>query len=194
MQLEKTIKKLCEELKLSSIEENFYEISVIAAKENWRHLQFLEELLKKTNRSKAVLTKMAGFPSIKTLEQFDFTYSVGVSRKQIEELATLSFIPRHENIVFLGESGVGKTHLAIAIGYKAVQNRYKVRFTTLEEILHLANKAKKDKKYNNFLKLMSIPSILIIDEIGYFNMSKEDTNHLFQIISRRYEKGSIIFT
>ncbi|WP_236861287.1 ATP-binding protein [Campylobacter sp. RM16192] len=78
MQLEKTIKKLCGELKLSSIEENFYEISVIAAKENWRHLQFLEELLKKevevkTNRSKAVLTKMAGFPSIKTLEQFDFT-------------------------------------------------------------------------------------------------------------------------
>ncbi|MBE3021848.1 IS21-like element helper ATPase IstB [Campylobacter sp. 7477a] len=199
MQIENSIGKLCRELKLSSIEENFHDISNTATKENWRYLQFLEELLKREasvriNRSKVVLTKMAGFPSIKTLEQFDFTYSVGVNRKQIEELATLSFISHHENIVFLGESGVGKTHLAIAIAYRAVQNRYKVKFMTLEEILHQANKAKRDRKYNNFLKLMSIPSILIIDEIGYFSMSKEETNHLFQIISKRYEKGSIIFT
>jgi len=85
-------------------------------------------------------------------------------------------------------------YLTIALAYKAVQNRFKVKFTSIADLLALASTAKREKKYNAFLKTVIMPSLLIIDEIGYFNMSKEEANHFFQIISKRYEKGSTIFT
>jgi DNA replication protein DnaC len=199
MELNVNIKKLCEELKLSRVEEQYHTLSTTAAKENWTYGQFLNEILQyevssRLENSKKTLTKFASFPAIKTLEAFDYQFTVGVNSKQINELASLGFVKRCENIIFLGESGVGKTHLAIALAYKAVHNRYKVRFTTTQEILANATAAKRDKKYDNFLKSIVNPSILIIDEIGYFNMSKEESNHFFQIISKRYEKGSTIFT
>ena len=213
MELNNEIIELCRELKLSTIENEYHTISTTAAKENWQYTQFLHEMLKievenRMDRSKNILTKLAGFPAIKTLEQFDYSFSVGVNRKQIEELATLTFIKRNENIILLGQCGVGKTHLAIALAFKAVQHRYKARFTTISELLSLANNAKKEKKYDSFLKSITNPSILVIDEIGYFNRRenkkiqmylfiervKEEANHFFQIISKRYEKGSTILT
>ncbi|DAB34366.1 MAG TPA: transposase [Sulfurospirillum sp. UBA12182] len=199
MELTLSIEELCKELNLSTIAIQYHEIATIAAKEDWQYAQFLQELLSqefenRLGRSKHTLTKLAGFPVIKTLEQFDYTFSIGVNRKQIEELSNLAFIKKHENIILLGESGVGKTHLAIALAYKAVQHRYKVRFTTISELLSQANRAKKEKKYDSFLKAITMPSVLVIDEIGYFNMSKEEANHFFQIISKRYEKSSTIFT
>lgn len=199
MELNESITTLCKELKLSTIAQAYHTVATTAAKENWQYVQFLHELLKqesdnRMDRSKSVLTKFAGFPAIKTLEQFDYSFSVGVNRKQIEELSTLAFIKKHENIILLGQCGVGKTHLAIALAYQAVQHRYKAKFTTIAELLSNANKAKKEKKYDLFLKSITNPSILVIDEIGYFNMNKEEANHFFQIISKRYEKGSTIFT
>lgn len=199
MELNENIKKLCEELKLSTLVNQYHDLSTTASKENWTYVQFLNELLQKEviNRlenSKKTLTKFAGFPAIKTLEEFDYKFTVGVNSKQINELASLQFIKRNENIILLGQSGVGKTHLAIALAYKAVQNRYKVKFTTTQELLANAVAAKRDKKYDNFLKSVLNPSVLIIDEIGYFNMSKEESNHFFQIISKRYERGSTILT
>ena len=213
MELNNEIIELCRELKLSTIENEYHTVATTAAKENWQYTQFLHEMLKievenRMDRSKNILTKLAGFPAIKTLEQFDYSFSVGVNRKQIEELATLTFIKRNENIILLGQCGVGKTHLAIALAFKAVQHRYKARFTTISELLSLANNAKKEKKYDSFLKSITNPSILVIDEIGYFNRRenkkiqmylfiervKEEANHFFQIISKRYEKGSTILT
>lgn len=199
MELNTSIEELCNELKLPIIGEKYHDIASIAAKESWQYSQFLEEVLQmevdnRLGRSKTMLTKLAGFPVIKTLEQFDYTFSVGVNRKQIEELSSLIFVKKHENIILLGESGVGKTHLAIALALRAVQHRYKVRFTTISELLNSANRAKKEKKYDSFLKSIASPSVLVIDEIGYFNMSKEEANHFFQIISKRYEKSSTIFT
>jgi DNA replication protein DnaC len=199
MELNDNIVELCKELKLSTINDQYHDVASTAAKEEWQYVQFLHELLKlevenRMNRSRNTLTKLAGFPTIKTLEQFDYSFSVGVNRKQIEELSSLSFIKKHENIILLGQCGVGKTHLAIALAYKAVQHRYKARFTTISELLSLANKSKKEKKYDSFLKSITSPSVLVIDEIGYFNMNKEEANHFFQIISKRYEKGSTILT
>jgi len=199
MELSTNIKKLCEELKLSRVEEQYYMLSNTAAKENWTYVEFLNEILQyevssRLENSKKILTKFASFPAIKTLEEFDYQFTVGVNSKQINELASLQFVKNCENIIFLGQSGVGKTHLAIALSYKAVQNRYKVKFTTTQELLANATAAKRDKKYDNFLKSILSPSVLVIDEIGYFNMSKEESNHFFQIISKRYEKGSTIFT
>ena len=199
MELSTNIKKLCEELKLSRVEEQYHMLSNTAAKENWTYVEFLNEILQyevssRLENSKKILTKFASFPAIKTLEEFDYQFTVGVNSKQINELASLQFVKNCENIIFLGQSGVGKTHLAIALAYKAVQNRYKVKFTTTQELLANATAAKRDKKYDNFLKSILSPSVLVIDEIGYFNMSKEESNHFFQIISKRYEKGSTIFT
>ena len=199
MELSTNIGQLCQELKLSSIQEQYSEISLLAAKESWNYSQYLHELLElefnnRMNRSKHTLTKLAGFPAIKTIEQFDYSFTIGVNSKQIEELTSLSFVKKHENIIFLGQPGVGKTHLAIALGYKAVLHRYKVRFTSITELISDANKAKREKRYDAFLKNIATPSVLIIDEIGYFNMSKEDANHFFQIISTRYEKSATIFT
>ena len=213
MELNNEIIELCRELKLSTIENEYHTVATTAAKENWQYTQFLHEMLKievenRMDRSKNILTKLAGFPAIKTIEQFDYSFSVGVNRKQIEELATLTFIKRNENIILLVQCGVGKTHLAIALAFKAVQHRYKARFTTISELLSLANNAKKEKKYDSFLKSITNPSILVIDEIGYFNRRenkkiqmylfiervKEEANHFFQIISKRYEKGSTILT
>ena len=134
MELLSPIEQLCEELKLPVVAQEYNNLSIIASQENWKYSQFLEELLRqeyneKMSRSKNILTKMAGFPAIKTIEQFDYSFTIGVNRKQIEELASLAFVKRYENIIFLGQPGVGKTHLAIALAYKAVLHRYKVRFT-----------------------------------------------------------------
>ena len=199
MKLDENIKVLCNELKLSTLLEQYHTVSSQASKEDWTYVQFLNEVLQievnnRLDNSKRTLTKFASFPSVKTLEEFDYNFTVGVNSKQINELASLEFIKRNENIILLGQSGVGKTHLAIALAYKAVQNRYKVKFTTTQELLANAVVAKRDKKYDSFLKSVLNPSVLVIDEIGYFNMSKEESNHFFQIISKRYEKGSTILT
>lgn len=199
MQINANIESLCKELGLGILQEQYHNISTTAASEGWNFTQFLEEVLRieaqeRLQRSKATLIKFASFPAIKTLEQFDYGFSIGVNRKQIEELSNLGFIKKCENIVLLGQPGVGKTHLAIALGYKAVLSRYKVKFTSIMELLTQANQAKKEKRYDQFLKNIQSPSVLIIDEIGYFNMSKEDANHFFQIVSKRYEKGSVILT
>jgi len=199
MELNDNIMNSCRELKLSTTQEQYHILGTTAAKESWTYAKFLDEVLQyevtnRLNNSKKILTKFAGFPAIKTLEEFDYDFTVGVNKKQIDELASLNFVKRNENIILLGQSGVGKTHLAIALAYKAVQNRFKVKFTTIADLLAHATNAKREKKYDTFLKGVTNPSILIIDEIGYFNMSKEESNHFFQIISKRYERGSTILT
>ena len=199
MKLDENIKILCSELKLPTTSEIYHTVASTASKENWTYTQFLNEVLQvevinRLEKSKKTLTKFASFPAIKTLEEFDYNFTVGVNSKQINELASLEFVRRCENIILLGQSGVGKTHLAIALAYKAVQNRYKVKFITTADLLSNAVTAKRDKRYDSFLKSVLNPSILIIDELGYFNMTKEESNHFFQIISKRYEKGSTIIT
>jgi len=198
--LNTNIDTLCKELSLAKVNEMHHELANRAAKEGWRYSEYLYELLKlETNsravRSRATLTKMAGFPTIKTLEQFDFNFTVGVNRRQIEELSTLEFIKRNENIILLGQSGVGKTHLAIAFAYQAVQKRIKVRFITASDLIIQMSNAKKEKRYDSFIRqAIMTPSLLVIDEIGYFPMSKEDAHHFFQVISKRYERGATVVT
>ena len=200
MELSTNIENLCKELQLPMINDEYHNLSNRAAKESWKYNEYLYEILKleannRAERSRKTLTKMAGFPTIKTLEEFDFEFTVGVNRRQIEELSTLEFIKRKENIILLGQSGVGKTHLAIALAYKAVQSRIKARFTTISDLILQMQIAKKEKRYDSFIKQsIMTPSLLVIDEIGYFPMSKEDANHFFQVISKRYERGATIVT
>ena len=127
MSLNTNIENICKELQLPMFQQVHHQLANQAAKEGWKYSEYLYEVLKaeadnRAKRSCATLTKMAGFPTIKTLEQFDFDFTVGVNKRQIDELSTLEFIRRKENIILLGQSGVGKTHLAIALAYAAVQN------------------------------------------------------------------------
>ena len=129
------IAELCQELRLSAVPNLYSGIAQSAAAKEASFADFLEETLRaerdaRSARAREMFARIAGFPAIKTLDGFDFGFAAGVPRPQIHELAGLSFIERAENVVFLGPSGVGKTHLAIALGYLATQHGHKVCFTT----------------------------------------------------------------
>lgn len=194
------MERYCKELQMPTLLEGHHELTMRAAKENWKPTELLEEALKtevegRGRRSRETLKKMASFPVQKSLEQYDFSHPIGINRKQIEELSMLGFVEKRENILLLGPSGLGKTHLAIALGLKAVEKRIKVRFITLSDLLLGIHRAKKAKRYESHLNQVLVgPALLIIDELGYLPMSREEAHSLFQVIAKRYERGSIILT
>lgn len=191
---------LCEQLKLFQIGDTYSYLAQKAISENQSMADFLEQLLVSESscrqaRSRATLTRMAGFPAVKTLEQFDFQFAAGVSQKQIRELAALAVIERQENVVLLGPSGVGKTHLGIALGYLATQTGNKVRFTTAADLMLQLETAYRQGRYKETIsRTVMHPRLLIIDEIGYLPLSRAQANHFFQVIAARYERGSVLVT
>lgn len=191
---------LCEQLSLPSIAAAYPSAAQAAVTQDMAYSDFLEQLLKvevtdRKARKQSLLTRMAGFPAIKTLEDFDYAFAKGIKRSQLEELAGLGFLERRENIVLVGPSGVGKTHLAIALGYKATQAGIKTRFTTASELLMTLTLANAQNRLKEVLRrAISCYSLLIIDEIGYLPMNREQANLFFQVIAALYEKGSLIVT
>jgi len=142
-----------------------------------------------------MFARTAGFPAIKTLDGYDFGFATGAPRQQIMELASLAFVERAENVVMLGPSGVGKTHLAIALGYMATQRGWKVRFTTAADLVLLLETAQRQGRLKEVLhRAVNTYRLLIIDEIGYLPMGREQANLFFQVVSKRYERGAMILT
>jgi len=137
---------------------------------------------------------MAGFPKIKTLTEFDFDYQPSINKQQIQDLNSLRFIEKLENVVFYGNSGVGKTHLATAIGITAAQNRNSTYFIKCAELMEILHKAQLEGRLTERLKKFCGYKLLIIDELGYLPISKEDSKLFFQLIDRRYERNSTIIT
>jgi len=134
------ISELCESLGLAGLATDYDALAQDAVKNESSYSEYLEQCLKveqqsRQQRTRSVMLKMAGFPSIKQLPDYDFKFAVGAPKKQIEALASLTFIHRKENIVLLGPSGVGKTHIAIALGYLATQAGLKTRFMTAADLL-----------------------------------------------------------
>jgi len=194
------IASTCERLGLHRMAVEWNGLAQDAARKEVSYADFLEQLLAIENgarleRQRDTLMKLATLPSIKTLEQYDFGFASGAPRAQIQELASLTFIERAENIVFLGPSGVGKSHLAQALAYRAVMAGIKSRFITAADLmLQLATARKQERLREYFNRAVIGPRLLIIDEIGYLAFGREEANLLFNVVAKRYERGSIILT
>ena len=164
------------------------------------YCDYLEKCLEaeqqtRQQRTRAVLLKMAGFPAIKHLDDYDFKFAVGAPKKQIELLASLTFIQRKENIVLLGSSGVGKTHVAIALDYFATLAGLTAQLITTADLLQQLDTAQRQERLKQTMqRSINGPSLLIIDEISYLPLTRDQANLFFQVIVKRYEKGSIILT
>lgn len=153
-----------------------------------------EEVAFRADRGVRTRIKFASFPFVKTIEQFDFSFQPTLNKRKVEELFTLNFIDRRENVLFLGPPGVGKTHLAIALGVRACYQGYRIYFSTLSDMIARLRASLADHSFERALKNLTIPSVLILDEIGYLPLDRDGSNLFFQIVSKRYEKGSIILT
>ena len=153
-----------------------------------------EEITFKNDRASLGIIKAANFPFRKTLDDYDFSFQPSVSENQIRELSNLSFIENHENIVFIGNSGVGKTHLAVALGIEAAKHRNSVYFITCHNLMTKLNKAQKENRLDKQLQHLAQYKVLIIDEIGYLPVDHQGSNLFFQLIARRYMNKSTIVT
>ncbi len=138
--------------------------------------------------------KSARFPVVKTLEQFNWTWPKKINRLQVQNLFRLEFLAGKANVVFLGNVGVGKTHLAIALGYAACLEGHSVLFSGAIELINDLHAAQKQGGLKGSLKKYQRPALLILDEVGYLPIDQKGADLLFQVISQRYERGSIVLT
>ncbi len=170
-----------------------------AEREKPGYTQFLHDLLA-TEVAASEQRRLDGrmrfsrLPAHKTLEQFDFDAQPTLDRRLVEDLATLRFVEEEANCLLIGPPGVGKTHLAIALGHRAVHAGYRVYYTTAADLVARTSRAAMDGRWANTMRFWAGPQVLIVDELGYLPMPGEAASHLFQVISRRYEHGSIILT
>jgi DNA replication protein DnaC len=138
--------------------------------------------------------RQARLPWVKTIEQFDFDFQPSLDRRQVRELAGLSFVERAHNVVILGPPGVGKTHLSVGLAVKGVEAGYSVLFLTLETLMTRLTKAQAENRLERSLKQLVYPKLLIIDEIGYLPLSREEASLFFRLVVRRYERASLVVT
>lgn len=186
-------------LKLPYIREHYEPIAQVAARKQWTHVHYLSELIKEESNLKKDRTiqrriRMARFPVVKTLDQFNWSWPKKINKPQIQNLFRLKFIENQTNVVFIGGVGLGKTHLASALGYQACLKGHTVLFTSaIDSINHLISSQKKGLLKQDLKKYLK-PDLLIMDELGYLPIDNKGADLLFQIISQRYEQGSIIIT
>ncbi len=169
------------------------------AARNETHVQYLLrlselELIERERRMIERRIKAAKFPTVKSLDSFDFTAIPSLNKVQVLELARSEYIERRENIIALGPSGTGKTHVALGLGLAACQKGLKVRFITAASLVHELIEARDDKRLLRLQKQLTGQNLLIIDELGFVPLSKTGAELLFELISQCYERGSIIIT
>ena len=138
--------------------------------------------------------KLSGLPHHKTLAEFDYAFQPDLEPRRIKDLATLEFVDARTNIALLGPPGVGKTHIAVALAVAACQAGHSIYFTSLDDLVRKLKIAEATGRFNKQLSALLRPSVLVVDEVGYLRLEREEANMFFQLISRRYERGSTIIT
>lgn len=193
------LKHNLEYLKLNKMNEKLDETLDYISKNN---LSFTDGLIKmtqieidhkETNMIKSMV-KVGAFPHLRELKDFDFDFQPSINKQQIYDLETLRFVENNENIVFLGTSGVGKTHLAVSIGITAAKHRKSTYFIKCHDLIQQLRKANTENRLEDRLRHFTKYKVLIIDELGYLPIKKEDAKLFFQLIDRRYERKSTILT
>ena len=199
---ELTMERLCENLESLKMKntleilDNYLERAVkdkLNVVEVLGHI-FAQKALNKRRRAYEKQVQMSGFPIKKTLDDFDSTFQPSIDKRQIDELATMRFLENGENIIFLGPPGVGKTHLASALGMVAAKNRYSTYYINCHALIEQLKKSHCENRLPDKLRTLVKYKVLIIDEIGYLPMDIQGANLFFQLIAKRYEKASSIFT
>jgi len=194
-----TLRAQFERLQLAFMREHYAEVLQQAAQHQWTPEEILERLLtgeiqRRDDRALQRRIKVARFPFIKTLDDFDWSWPKKINRAQIQHLFHLDWLPQHGNVFFLGGVGLGKSHLALALGYHACHQGYSVRWITAIDLVNTLLAAQHAHRLQTELKAFLKPQLLALDELGYMPIDKAGADLLFQVISERYERGAICIT
>jgi DNA replication protein DnaC len=186
-------------LKLPFMAQHYNELAQQAATKQWSHLDYLTTLTQgeadlRRDRATHNRIRQARFPVIKTLDQFRWDWPTVINRMQVQNHFSLGFIKDKGNLIYLGGVGLGKTHLATALGYTAGLQGYSVLFSSAIDVINTLSASKTSGRLKQEIKKYTKPSLLILDELGYLPIDKAGADLLFQVISLRYEQGSIMIT
>ena len=193
------IRRNASELKLHGITENPDELIDRAEQAQLGYREFLDLVLENEvgmldGRRYQARLKMAGLPHHKTLDEFDFAFQPDLDPRKVRDLAALGFVRAHSNVALLGPPGVGKTHIAVALAVAACQAGFSVYFTSVDDLVRQLREAEALGRFAKKLQTYLKPAVLVLDEVGYLPLSRTEANMLFQLVARRYERGSIILT
>jgi len=186
-------------LKLAFMAQHYAELATQAAHNMWPHVDYLARLVEgeadmRRDRATKSRIRLARFPVIKTVEQFRWDWPTRINRLQVQNHFRLAFLQEKANLILLGGVGLGKTHLATALGYTACLQGYSVLFASAIDVINTLTAAKNTGRLKAELKKYTKPALLILDELGYLPIDKTGADLLFQVISLRYEQGAVVIT
>ena len=199
MSLNEELLPVLKKLRLSGVRETLDLRTQQAVEDSLGYAEFLyrvlsDEVERREAKQLDVRLRRANFGHDKTLEDFDFSFNPSVPKSKVIDLATCSFVREHENVLFLGPAGVGKSHLAQALGHRACRAGFKVMHVTAHDMLKQLRAARGDATYDRRLLRFTTPDVLLLDDLGLRPLVGEETLDLYEVIRQRYERASIILT